>query len=118
MFISKQSLMLTEKFVLPEWIGGFNMQSTKLLIGSLSNDLYRVACLTQRGSVKGAEKFWIQAGRWVNELDNATLKPYIKKIILDIKARLNSNSFTMESAEKYLMYSILLQNYALKYKAS
>lgn len=93
------------------------MPNTKLLIGSLSNDLYRVACLTERGSVKGAEKFRIQAGRWANELDHSQVKPYIKKIILDVKARLNSNSFTMESAERYLMYSILLQNYALKYKA-
>lgn len=92
------------------------MPNTKLLIGSLSNDLYRVACLTERGSVKGAEKFWVQAGRWVNELDNANLKPYIRKIILDIKARLNSNSLTMELAERYLMYSILLQNYGMRYK--
>lgn len=92
------------------------MSNTKLLIGSLSNDLYRVACLTQRGSVKAAEKFWVQAGRWVNELDNANLKPYIRNIILDIKSQLNSNSCTMESAEKYLMYSILLQNYGMRYK--
>ena len=89
---------------------------TKLLLGSLSNDLYRIACLTQRGSVKGAEQFRAQAGRWVNELDSANLKPYIRKIILDVKSRLNSNSLTMESAEKYLMYSILLQNYNLKCK--
>lgn len=60
----------------------------------------------------------VQTGRWVKELDNATLKPYIKKIILDIKTRLNSNSFSLETAERYLMYSILLQNYALKYKTS
>lgn len=91
------------------------MPNTKLLIGSLSNDLYRIACLTQRGSVKGAEQFRAQAGRWVNELDSANLKPYIRKIILDVKARQNSSLLNMESAEKYLMYSILLQNYSLKY---
>ena len=94
------------------------MSNTKLLIGSLSNALYRVACLTQRGSVKGAEKFWIQSGRWVKDLESAQVKPYIKKIILDVKSRLNSNSYTMELAERYLMYSILLQNYALRYKDS
>lgn len=65
--------------------------------------------------MKGAEKFWVQAGRWVNELDNVNLKPYIRKIILDVKSCLNSNSFNIESAERYLMYSILLQNYSLKY---
>lgn len=94
------------------------MSNTKLLIGSLSNDLYRVACLTQRGSIKAAEKFWIQSGRWTKDLEQAQVKPYIKKIILDVKSRLNSNSYTMESAERYLMYSILLQNYALRCKDS
>lgn len=92
------------------------MSETQLLIGSLSNDLYRVACLTQRGSISAAEKFWSQSSRWISELENAQLKPYIKKIVLDIKSRLDSNSFTLETAEKLLMYSILLQNYSLKYK--
>lgn len=92
------------------------MSKTKLLIGSLSNDLYRVACLTQRGSIKAAEKFWRQSGRWIGDLDLTKVKPYIKKIILDIKPKLNSNSFTVETAEKYLMYSILLQNYASRYQ--
>jgi len=94
------------------------MSNTKLLIGSLSNDLYRVACLTQRGSVKGAEKFWIQSGRWVKDLESAQVKPYIKKIILDIKFQLGVDTLPLESAERYLMYSILLQNYALRYKDS
>ncbi len=94
------------------------MPNTKLLIGSLSNDLYRVACLTQRGSVRAAEKFWIQCGRWVKGLENAKVKPYIKKIILDIKSQLGTDTLTLESAERYLMYSILLQNYALRYKDS
>lgn len=42
---------------------------TKLLVGSLSNDLFRVATLAQRGS--------------------------------------------LEAAERYLMYGVLLQNYTL-----
>ena len=92
------------------------MPNTKLLLGSLSNDLYRVACLTQRGSIKAAEKFWSQASRWTNELDHAQVKPYIKKIIHNVKLLLGSNSLTIESAERFLMYSILLQNYALRYK--
>jgi len=92
------------------------MPNTKLLIGSLSNDLYRVACLTQRGSTKAAEKFWVQSARWIKDLEQAQVKSYIKKIIIDLKSRLNSDSLTMETAEKYLMYSILLQNYSLKCK--
>ena len=94
------------------------MSETKLLIGSLSNDLYRVACLTQRGSTKAAEKFWVQADRWIKDMEHAQVKPYIKKIILDVKSCLDSKSLNMESAERFLMYSILLQNYALRYKDS
>lgn len=93
------------------------MSKTKLLIGSLSNDLYRVAYLTQRGSIKAAEKFWQQSGRWVKDLESAQVKPYVKKIILEIKSNLDSNSLTTETAERYLMYSILLQNYALRYQS-
>lgn len=33
------------------------MNDTKLLIGSLSNDLFRVASLRQRDSLVAAEKF-------------------------------------------------------------
>lgn len=68
--------------------------------------------------MKAAEKFWQQSTRWVKDLEHAQVKPYIKKIILEIKSRLGSNSLTVETAERYLMYSILLQNYALRYKDS
>ncbi|MBI4215449.1 MAG: hypothetical protein HY602_01875, partial [Parcubacteria group bacterium] len=84
-----------------------------LLIGSLSNDLYRVSYLTQRGSLTAAKKFWQQANRWIEDLDRAKVKPYIRKIISDVKNQPMRNVFTAESAEKYLMYSTLLQNYAL-----
>jgi len=89
------------------------MTKTKLLIGSLSNDLYRVSYLTQRGSLAAAKKFWQQANRWSNDLDRARVKPYIRKIILEVKNQPIRRVFTVESAEKYMMYSTLLQNYAL-----
>jgi hypothetical protein len=89
------------------------MAKTKLLIGSLSNDLYRVSYLTQRGSLAAAEKFWHQVNRWIKDLEYVRLKPYIRKIISNIKNQPQQEIFTAESAEKYLMYSTLLQNYAL-----
>jgi len=92
------------------------MSKTNLLIGSLSNDLYKVACLTQRGSIKAAEVFWRQSDRWIKDLENAQVEGYIKKIIFDVKSMLNSKLLTIETAERYLMYSILLQNYVLHYK--
>ena len=89
------------------------MNSTKLLIGSLSNDLYRIACLTQRGSLKAASKFLQQSERWIKKLKNKKVKGYIKKILADLSSKKHQQQLNQEQAEKYLMYSILLQNYTL-----
>ncbi|MDO8570055.1 MAG: hypothetical protein Q7R97_00530 [Candidatus Daviesbacteria bacterium] len=89
------------------------MNDTKLLIGSLSNDLLRVANMIARGSDKGAVRFFIEAQKWNTELKNHTVKPYIQKIINDINSENGENILNMAKAEKYLMYSILLQNYSL-----
>ena len=89
------------------------MTDQKLLIGSLSNDLMRVATLTQRGSLKAAAKFLDQAKKWCYELSTFKLKGYLQNIVDEIKND-HPNSLTTKQAEKYLMYSILLQNYSLK----
>jgi hypothetical protein len=89
------------------------MTETKMLIGSLSNDLLRVANLTYRGSHQAADRFFEEAKKWASQLDNYQLKTYIKKIIKDIQSE---TSLSMEKAEKFLMYSILLQNYSLHMK--
>lgn len=87
------------------------MNETNLLIGSLSNDLFRVANLTYRGSQKGAERFLVEAKRWSSQLQHKEIKNYIKKIVDDINSE--NNKITLENAEKFLMYGVLLQNYAL-----
>lgn len=89
------------------------MNDTKLLIGSLSNDLLRVANMIVRGSDKGAVRFFIEAQKWNTALKNHKLKPYIQNIITDINSESGENILDMAKAEKYLMYSILLQNYSL-----
>ena len=87
------------------------MTKTKLLIGSLSNDLYRAAGMIQRGSIAGAKRFLEEAERWTVDSRSMTVKPYIRKIIKDVNA--DHKKLDMALAEKYLMYSVLLQNYAL-----
>lgn len=87
------------------------MTEKKLLIGSLSNDLFRVATLVQRGSTQAAEKFMLEAKKWAAQLDNHDLKDYIVKIIKDVQTE---TTLTIEKAEKFLMYSVLLQNYSLQ----
>ena len=88
------------------------MSENKLLIGSLSNDLSRVANSSYRGSHKAAEIFWAQAQRWVSDLKSYKNKPYIEKII-DSLSKEKLDPTDSAQAEKNLMYSILLQNYTL-----
>lgn len=87
------------------------MTQTKLLIGSLSNDLYRVANLVQRGSYEAADEFFDEAKKWARDLSKFELKDYIKEIVEDLK--LEKDIRSTKTAEKLLMYSILLQNYSL-----
>lgn len=86
------------------------MSDYKLLIGSLSNDLFRVANLLHRGSQKGAERFFMESKRWTKELQNFSHKPYIQDIIKSLK---NKKVVQEKDKEDLLMYGILLQNYAL-----
>ncbi|MBP9797585.1 hypothetical protein KBC70_00365 [Candidatus Woesebacteria bacterium] len=88
---------------------------THMLIGSLSNDLFRVATLSQRGSNQAAERFLLEAKRWAKPLLDKKIAPYIVDIALDISER-DIHDIELESAERYLMYGILLQNYSLHYK--
>lgn len=88
------------------------MTDTKMLIGSLSNDLYRVAGLINRGSDKAALKFWQESKKWSSQLKNHSLEKYISDIVFDLDGK-NEVIFSQSLAEKLLMYSVLLQNYAL-----
>lgn len=89
----------------------------QMLVGSLSNDLFRVASLAQRGSDKAASRFLNEAQRWSKDLQNQDVKSYIVDLAKDISNR-DTNDISLASAEKYLMYGILLQNYALHSKHS
>ncbi len=88
------------------------MTDTQLLIGSLSNDLFRVASLTQRGSNQAAARFLHEAKRWSNSIQDHKVPPYIKSIAENI-SDYQEEHFDLETAEKYLMYAVLLQNYSL-----
>jgi len=87
-------------------------QDTLLLIGSLSNDLFRVSSLTQRGSTKAASRFLLEAKHWSNSIQNHKVPHYIKSIVEQVSDD-KEEHINMETAEKYLMYAVLLQNYSL-----
>lgn len=88
------------------------MNDSNLLIGSLSNDLFRVAILAQRGSTDGATRFLSEAKRWTKSLQKVKMAEYIQQIVNDVEA-IKSESISLSLAEKLLMYGVLLQNYSL-----
>lgn len=87
------------------------MNDANLLIGSLSNDLLRLATFTHNGS-PSARRFLTEAKRWATPLTSADLPPHIKQIA-EVISSLPPTLPTLAQAERYLMYSVLLQNYAL-----
>lgn len=89
------------------------MTDKQLFVGSLSNDLFRVASLAQRGSNSAAQRFMKEAKRWAEPLQELKVPAYIAKIANDISSKSN-DAISIEQAEKYLMYGVLLQNYALR----
>lgn len=90
------------------------MNEQLLLLGSLSNDLLRVANSIQRGSTKAATNFWQQGQIWLSDLVRYPNKPYINKILQDLQQE-HFSPTDIAKAEKYLMQSILLQNAALHF---
>jgi hypothetical protein len=88
------------------------MTDTQLLVGSLSNDLFRVASLTQRGSTKAVLRFLQEAKRWSVPLQEQVVAEYIIKIAKSVSDQTGTN-ISMAEAERYLMSGALLQNYAL-----
>ena len=88
------------------------MTDTQLLVGSLSNDLFRVASLAQRGATKAALRFLLEAKRWSVPLQEKKVAGYILKIAKSVSDQ-NEETISIADAEKNLMYGVLLQNYAL-----
>jgi hypothetical protein len=89
------------------------MTDTKLLVGSLSNDLFRVASLWQSGSKVAAARFLLEAKTWAKPLTTSNEKPYIKKIA-DSVMNHSAEGLNLAVAEELIMFSVLLQNHALQ----
>jgi len=90
-------------------------QVTTEFTGALSNDLFRVVSLQQRGSIKAAERFLGEAQRWTKPLLQQNVKKYIATIVQEIDTA-SHKDLSVEKIERYLMYAVLLQNYTLHTK--
>ena len=82
----------------------------KQILGALAMDLKRVAIGYFRGSDIMAEKFYLEALKRKNELDNNDLKPYLA-VFLNKLDTLNKEE-KKKAAEDALLYSTIFQNAA------
>ena len=80
--------------------------NNQVALESLASDLRRVALGLQRGSTTMANRFAQEALRRRNEVEISSVDEYIKKLLRQLDK-------AMEDPEDALMYSSILQNYAL-----
>lgn len=85
------------------------------ILGALALDLRRAAQGYYRGSEVMAARFAEEAKARKKELQNAALKPYLKKLLSNIDVILKQKDHK-KLAEDTLMYSVLFQNAAIKGK--
>jgi hypothetical protein len=88
------------------------MDKNKIILGSLAMDLKRVAMGYYRKSDKMADRFLDEAIKRKNEIDLATVKPYIKNLLKKLDSIKMEND-KQNVAENILMYSTLFQNAAI-----
>lgn len=88
------------------------MNKNQIALSSLAMDLKRVALNYRNGSVTAAKRFFEEAIRRRDEVNEKKVKLYLIKI-LDNLDRLVSQKDNQKIAEDALMYSILFQNAAL-----
>jgi len=82
--------------------------NNKQILGALALDLKRVAIGYFRGSTAMSERFFEEAMKRRNELDNTNLKPYLVKLLKDME---NLKKEKRErAAEDALFYSTIFQN--------
>ncbi len=86
----------------------------KIILESMSMDLLRVALGLYRGSVKMADRFSNEALARKNEVNTATIRPYLKNVLTKIEISLKTSNSEIK-AEDALMYSIIVQNYCHKF---
>lgn len=88
------------------------MNNLKISLSSLSMDLNRVALGLHRDSKVMAERFFQEALARRSEIELESVPPYIRKILIILEER--KGSLNKQFAEDVLVYSILLENFAVK----
>lgn len=88
------------------------MSNNKIALASLALDLKRVAMGYHRGSIVMAKCFFEEALKRKEEINQETLKPYLKKLLHNFENIILQKD-PQKIAEDTLMYSIIFQNAAV-----
>ena len=83
-------------------------EKNKQILGAIAMDLKRVALGYFRGSSSMAERFFQEALKRRNEIDNKDLKPYLVKFLNDMENLKKEDR--EKAAEDALFYSTIFQN--------
>jgi len=84
--------------------------NNKQILGALALDLKRVAIGYYRGSAIMSERFFEEALKRRNEIDNTTLKPYLVKLLNEIENLKKEEN--KKAADDALLFSTIFQNAA------
>jgi len=84
----------------------------KSVFGALAMDLKRAALGLHRGSPVMADRFFLEVRKRENEISLDTVPLYMQKILRQVD-RIGIHQ-TERTAEDALMYSTLIQNYAVR----
>ncbi len=88
------------------------MNEQQVLLGSLSQDLFRIANFIQTGSEKSAQRFWQEAIRWVEDLKKNKKPAYLDRV-LDRISEIELNPSSIEQGEEILTYGVITQSLAI-----
>lgn len=89
------------------------MNKNQIALSSLAMDLKRAALGYHRDSIGTARRFFQEAIKRREEIDQLSIKPYLRKLLLSIEKAANQED-KKKAAEDLLMYSTILQNAALR----
>lgn len=88
------------------------MNKNFVALSSLAMDLKRVALAYHNGAIDTANRFYAEAIKRRSEVDQSTLKPYLRKLLIDLDT-LTQKKDRANIADDALMYSTLFQNASL-----
>lgn len=93
------------------------MDKNQFALASLSMDLKRAAMGYHRGSIIMAKRFFNEALKRRDEIDQNLTKSYLRKFLANLD-NLILQKDQQKIAEDFLMYSTIFQNAALKQRSA